>query len=265
MGSFNKKMGMKKRICTLLAAVLLALPLASQTKVIAHRGFWNTEGSAQNSITALEKAADAQVYGAEFDVWITRDGVAVVNHNKDINGIVIEKTDYEDLKGQRLSNGETIPTLEEYLKEGARYRKMKLVLELKDHSTDKNDMRAVEVVAELVRDSKAYRRGQMEFISFNYEMCKRFAELFPDIPVAYLNGDKSPAALKKVGIDGLDYHKTIMAVRKDWIREAHNLGMTVNVWTVNKDASILKMKEIGVDFITTDHPLRAKELLEQGE
>ncbi|MBO7763328.1 MAG: glycerophosphodiester phosphodiesterase, partial [Bacteroidales bacterium] len=74
-----------------------------------------------------------------------------------------------------------------------------------------------------------------------------------------------PSALKKVGIDGLDYHKTIMAVRKDWIREAHNLGMTVNVWTVNKDASILKMKEIGVDFITTDHPVRAKELLEQGE
>lgn len=254
---------MKKIICVLSAAVLLAFPLASQTKVIAHRGFWDTEGSAQNSIAALEKAADAEVYGSEFDVWITRDGVAVVNHNKDINGIVIEKTDYQALKDQKLSNGETIPTLEEYLKEGARHRKMKLILELKDHASDKNDQRAIEVVAEIVKESRAYKRGQMEFISFNYEMCRRFAELFPDIPVAYLNGDKSPSALKNVGIDGIDYHKSLMSVRRDWIREAHKLDMTVNVWTVNKDSSILKMKELGVDFITTDKPLRAKELVEK--
>ena len=59
------------------------------------------------------------------------------------------------------------------------------------------------------------------------------------------------------------YHKAIVGVRKDWIRKAHELGMTVNVWTVNKDSLIVRMGELGVDFITTDEPLRAIELLEK--
>ena len=31
---------------------------AEQTKVIAHRGYWKCEGSAQNSIRSLERAAE---------------------------------------------------------------------------------------------------------------------------------------------------------------------------------------------------------------
>ena len=46
----------------LLASALLfsAYNVSAQTQVIAHRGFWKTEGSAQNSIAALIKA-DAMV------------------------------------------------------------------------------------------------------------------------------------------------------------------------------------------------------------
>ena len=37
------------------------LATQAQTQVIAHRGFWKAEGSAQNSITGLNKAAEAKV------------------------------------------------------------------------------------------------------------------------------------------------------------------------------------------------------------
>lgn len=262
MGQLNEKF-MKKSVFAFIFFMAFTSFAYSQTRVIAHRGFWKTQGSAQNSITALQRTAQAGVYGAEFDVWITADGVPVINHDKDINDVVIETSTYDQVKGEKLPNGETISTLKEYLKVGAKYPEMKLILELKDHSKKENDMRAVEAVIEYVRKSKAYRRGQMEFISFNYEMCKAFAKAFPDIPVAYLSGDKSPETLLKDGIDGLDYHKAIVGVRKDWIRKAHELGMTVNVWTVNKDSLIVRMGELGVDFITTDEPLRAIELLEK--
>ena len=43
----------------------------AQTQVIAHRGYWKAEGSAQNSLASLRKAAEAKVYGAEFDVQMT--------------------------------------------------------------------------------------------------------------------------------------------------------------------------------------------------
>lgn len=247
-----------------ILSLLFATTLCSaQTKVIAHRGFWRIEGSAQNSIKALKLAGEADIYGSEFDVWITSDGVAVVNHDKDINGKVIENSTYDEIKDEKLANGEKIPTLRQYLKEGAKYPELKLILELKDHSSSENDMRAVEIVAEEVKKSKAYRKGQMEFISFNYQMCKTFALKFMDIPVAYLMGDKSPETLFNDSIDGLDYHKTIIKVGKKWIQSAHELGMTVNTWTVNKEDEILRMKELNVDFITTDYPLLAKRLLEQ--
>ena len=44
-----------------LALVACILSVQAQTQVIAHRGFWKTEGSAQNSITALEKAAEIKL------------------------------------------------------------------------------------------------------------------------------------------------------------------------------------------------------------
>ena len=39
-----------------------------KTKIVAHRGYWKTESSAQNSIRAIVKADSIGVYGSEFDV-----------------------------------------------------------------------------------------------------------------------------------------------------------------------------------------------------
>jgi glycerophosphoryl diester phosphodiesterase len=49
----------------------------------------------------------------------------------------------------------------------------------------------------------------------------------------------------------------------EWVQEAHDLGQQVNVWTVNKPEDIQKMIDLKVDYITTDEPLLAKELLQQ--
>ena len=48
----------------MMAFAMCAVTLTgtAQTKVIAHRGYWKCEGSAQNSIASLTKAAEAKVY-----------------------------------------------------------------------------------------------------------------------------------------------------------------------------------------------------------
>ena len=50
----------------MMAFAMCAVTLTgtAQTKVIAHRGYWKCEGSAQNSIASLTKAAEAKVYGS---------------------------------------------------------------------------------------------------------------------------------------------------------------------------------------------------------
>jgi glycerophosphoryl diester phosphodiesterase len=47
----------------------------------------------------------------------------------------------------------------------------------------------------------------------------------------------------------------------EWITNAHNRGMSVNAWTVNKEDDINRMIEIGVDAITTNEPLLVRQLL----
>ena len=39
--------------------------------------------------------------------------------------------------------------------------------------------------------------------------------------------------------------------------------MSVNAWTVNKDDDMEKMFMMGVDQLTTDHPLTARRILEE--
>ena len=68
------------------------------TKVIAHRGYWKTEGSAQNSIRSLERASEIGAYGSEFDVHLTADNVLVVYHDNDIQGKHIQSCTYDELK-----------------------------------------------------------------------------------------------------------------------------------------------------------------------
>lgn len=70
-----------------LLCVLMAVPVSAKrkTKVIAHRGYWKTEGAAQNSIRSLERANEIKVYGSEFDVHLTADNVPVVYHDRKIN------------------------------------------------------------------------------------------------------------------------------------------------------------------------------------
>ena len=76
--------------------------------------------------------------------------------------------------------------------------------------------------------------------------------------VQYLNGDKSPSDVLKDGIRGIDY--TSSKLSEAWINEANELGMTVNVWTVNSTSSMTDFINKGVDLITTDEAATAMSL-----
>ena len=104
---------MKTRLFMALAIAASALTAsAAQPKVIAHRGYWDTPGSAQNSLRALAKADSVGCFASEFDVWMTSDGVLVVNHDADINGVHIETSPAKKVLAEKLSNGENVPTLD---------------------------------------------------------------------------------------------------------------------------------------------------------
>lgn len=249
-------MNMKKTMFTMLVASLLAaLPveLYAQHKVVAHRGFWKAEGSAQNSITALQRAAEAGCYGSEFDVWRTIDGVLVVNHDDRIDDVRIEDTSYPNLQYRRLANGEYLPTLLQYLREGARYPQMKLILEVKSHRDAARESSVVDDIVRLVHDMGL--KEQVEYIAFSRNVCKRLHEVDPEAKIAYLSGDLSPEEVKKLGWTGIDYEKGVFKKNPDWAKQAKELGLEVNVWTLRGEDEIkTHQADANIDIFTTDDP-----------
>ena len=86
---------MRKFMLLAMAAIALA---ATAQQVICHRGYWDIEGSAQNSLRALVKADSIGAWGSEFDVWMTADGTLVVNHDESYGGVVIETAKWKHSK-----------------------------------------------------------------------------------------------------------------------------------------------------------------------
>ena len=117
----------------LMAMLAMALTVGAQ-EVICHRGYWDTDGSAQNSIRSLVKADSIGAWGSEFDVWMTADGVLVVNHDETFNDVVIETAKWKQLKNMRLENGEPLPTLDHMLECGKQL-KTRLILEMNPHTS----------------------------------------------------------------------------------------------------------------------------------
>ncbi|MBQ8224352.1 MAG: glycerophosphodiester phosphodiesterase [Bacteroides sp.] len=249
-----------KKIMTVLAwALCLAAGVqAQQTEVIAHRGYWKTEGSAQNSLTALVKADGIGCYGSEFDVWLTADDRLVVNHDTKFKGVTPEEATERVCTSVVLDNGEQLPTLKQYLQIG-KALKTKLVLEFKvSKLSEERQTLGVEKIVALVKEMGLEERT--EYIAFSLHATKEFIRLAPKgTPVYYLNGDLSPQALKEIGAAGADYHHSVFKKNPTWIKQCHDLGMEVNAWTVNDAETMQWLIREQADFITTNEP----ELLQQ--
>jgi len=222
------------------------------SKIIAHRGY-HPENIAENSMASLIEAQKVGAYGAEFDVYVTTDDVVVLYHDAKLSdGRRVDACSYAEIKDFTLGNGEKIPTFEQYLEQGKKYPSVRLVCEIKTHQNEEKNMRAVAACVEAVR--KHDMTEQVDYIAFDYDICRKLVELCPGTLVQYLNGDKSPSVVNAAGIGGIDYKMSKLT--DAWIQEAHELGMKVNVWTVDSAEDMLLYMSKGVDFITTNESER---------
>jgi len=224
-----------------------------KNKVIAHRGAWKNTATAENSIQALNNAINLGCAGSEFDVHMSADSILFVYHDAVVNGFHIEKTFSDELLRVKLSNGESLPILEHYLTEGMVQNNTKLILEIKpsEISTERG-LATTRKVMELVQKMKA--QAWVDYISFDYEICKEIKLLDANARVAYLKGDKTPEELLSDKIWGLDYNQSVLKKNEAWIDNAHTYKLTVNAWTVNDKETMNWLLKKSVDFITTNEP-----------
>lgn len=251
---------MKIQSISAVALMMLTALCVSATKpqIVAHRGYWRADGSAQNSIRGLIKADSIGADAVELDVWLSADNVLYVNHDADINGVVIETADSKTLSKCRLSNGEALPTLDKFL-ETAKGLSPDIVLEIKPHKDKTREDIAVPMIIEMIKEKGLNDRTS--YITFSRNAFDNLVAL-SGRPVQFLNA-VYPNQLKDIGATGADYHINAFRANPDWIKKLHDLGMTVNIWTVDSQADIQYCIDHGADYITTNEPELAAQLVEK--
>lgn len=244
-------------------------------KIISHRGA--NKLAPQNTLPAFEKAFEIGVDGIETDVHLTSDGVPVICHNYEIDKTsdgkgTITKMLLEQFKtfdfGSYFSEdfkGTTAPTLEELLALCKKSDFEIMNIELKP--SKENDVSVVKKTIDMVKDFGLF--DKLLISSFSSHMLIEAKKADKTCPTAYLyspNKKETYRMFFRAGkfareISACALHPNIYYVNRNYVKKAHEEGVKVNVWTVNKEKDILRLADYGVDGIITDVPDFAKEVL----
>lgn len=239
---------------SLALLVICSSCIAQKNAIVAHRGAWKKNNLPENSIASLRHAIDLKLPGSEFDVWRTADDSLVINHDAHYNKLLIEETKYADLIQFKLSNGEKLPTLHEYISEGKRNNKHTLLVceikpsEISKERGQKTALMSVEVIKKLKADKNTC------YISFDYDILKTIRKADPKTSLQYLEGNKSPKEVKADNINGVDYHYSVFKKHPEWVQEAKDNKVILNAWTVNEASDMDWIIDHKFNYITTNEP-----------
>lgn len=153
------------------------------TTPLAHRALHDVaDGRPENSRAAIRAAID-RGYGIEIDLQLSRDGVAMVFHDYQLErlaeakGAVRQRTAAELSQITLIGGDEAIPTFREVLDLVA--GRVPLLVEIKDQDGVMGpNIGPLEAAA--AQDVVGYQ-GPLAFMSFNPHSIARMAELAPDV------------------------------------------------------------------------------------
>lgn len=238
-------------------------------RVIAHRGF--SGQFPENTITAVEAAIELGVDMVEVDVRLSRDGVPVLCHNRDVDKTSDGRGRVADMSVEQLKRldvgswkaphfqGEQMPTLAEVLEVAAGRTRLNL---------DVKDPAAVPAVL-----ATLYAHGMLQDVVISgctWRMVKEIRQAAPGVPVL-LNVDMTVALLAYYGWKRTAFSLLLWQARfcgaaginvlhryvtPDRVARLHRANQPVWTWTVNTHARARTLADMGVASITSNHPDR---------
>ncbi|MDH5795911.1 MAG: glycerophosphodiester phosphodiesterase family protein [Candidatus Bathyarchaeota archaeon] len=213
---------------------------------IGHRGARAYEP--ENTLRSFREAIELGVDAVELDVRKTKDGKVVVIHDAKVDkttngkGSVSELT-LDEIKQLVAEKGEKVPTLEEAL--DFLDRKVKIIMELKETGFEE----------EVLRQIRGRGLGSnVVIVSFIEEALRRVREIDEEVEtgliyVRHKNPIRAALDLKASYLLPL-YRFTHTAD----VKQAHDNGLKVIVWTINNPEEVPQYIKKGVDGIASDRP-----------
>lgn len=216
-------------------------------KVWAHQGA--SSARPPNTLDAFREAARQGADGVELDVRRSDDHALVVSHDPALaDGREIRNLSVADLPASMPLLGSALDACEGLV----------VNIEIKNAHDEVDfdpDGYLAGAVASLVAERDS--RDQVVVSSFDLATIDRVRDLDPDIPTGYLapaRADQREALRRAVDGGHAAFHPCDLAVSADLVREAHDQGLSVHVWTVDDPDRIRWHAELGVDVIITNVP-----------
>jgi len=239
--------------------------------ILAHRG--GAALAPENTVSAFDRGVACGVDGLECDVHLSRDGVPVVIHDATVDrttngtGAVMDLTAAELAAldaGYRFAGdgdfpfrgqGFGVPTL------GAvfdRYPRVPLLVELKSA-----DPRVASLVVDQIRAVDgigwttvgSFHRGALDAVRACEPRIRTGAhtdEIKSELTAAVFGSGARRPPFQFFQVPEL--YAGMRVVTREFITRAHDVGVSVIVWTVDREQDILRLLDWGVDGLITDRP-----------
>lgn len=230
----------------------------------AHRG--GSLEAPENTHVAFENARNLGYRYIETDAVATRDGVLLAFHDTYLDRLTdgrgrVRAMSFEQVRSARVAGREPIPRLEELLGD---WPEMRLNIEPKDDA-------AIEPLVRAIQHTNAVDRICIG--SFVNARTRRMRELLGSrlctspgpLGVARLRLASFGPALGSAPAPCLQVpvcHRGIRIIDARFLRAAHIRDAKVHVWTVDDEAEMHRLLDLGVDGLMSDRPTLLKAVLE---
>lgn len=244
--------------------------------IAAHRGgagLWP-----ENSLLAFGSAVALGVDFLEFDLHLTGDGEVIVLHDPTLDRTTTGKGSVGDLKLADLApvrlrtrdgavTGERVPTFAALL-ELAAPAAVGLLPEIKVDAKRQRYPGIEERVLGLLRARGLLERATIQ--AFQPETIRRVRELDPKVRTMLLvsRGDverdrarPAEAVRRARALGATDLGMNHRLIDADVIAAARAAGIRLSAWTVNEEADLRRMIDLGADVVMSDRPDVARRLL----
>lgn len=223
--------------------------------IFAHRGASAIEP--ENTLKSIQSAIDVDVYGIEIDIYEVNNKLVVI-HDRWLerttsgSGLVTQHS-FDSLRQLDAGNGQKIPTLDE------------VFAIIPSHCVLNIELKGISDIELLLRsiDQAVLIYGidikQLLLSSFNHQLLYKIARQRPELAIGALTASL-PLDYAKFAtvLNAYSVHISIDAISPCFVNDAHQRGLKVYVYTVDKFEDISMLEKLGVDGIFANNPKQAK-------
>ena len=211
--------------------------------LLGHRGV--TKGAPENTLAAFEAALKAGLDGVETDVQRSRDGVLVIHHDPVLEGRLIAKTAFAELRALKPD----LPRLEEVFELFDAWPGRLLNLELK--SLPGHEDGRTEALAEALLAWPG--RGRAWVSSFDPVALYRLRRRAPELPTGYLFMALDTSFFARF-IGAAAVHPRLELLTPGRVARWRRQGFAVVSWTANDPKAARRALTLGVDGLIGGDP-----------